>query len=217
MRAGWGLYPPILLSPSDALSGDVSHVPSGSRHRTRAGSAAFLHGGSERGDDGGDGKPGLSKSSRRRAGIPARESSAGLPCLRQGRGVSASRSDDGFRPWREPLRGAETTLRQTHSHQLAGVSGQGTLHPLRPMHPLRLGSGRRPAHSIHGQRQHHSSQHLSRCAVQLVFQRQHRADLPCRRAHCFAVSVQGSPLGFGRVGLYFPQSDGRPHRGGVFS
>ena len=195
----------------------MSHVPGGSRHWTRACSAAFLHGGSERRDDGGNGKPSLAESSRRRAGISAREPSAGLPCLRQRRRVPASRSDDGFRSRREPLRGAETTLRQAHTDQLAGLSGSGTLHPLRPLHPLRLGSGRRPAHSLHGQRQHHPGQHLPRCAVQLVFQRQHRADMPCRSSHCFALSLQGSSLGFGRVGLYFPQSDGRPHRGGVFS
>ena len=41
----------------------------------------------------------------------------------------------------------------------------------------------------------HRGQHLPRRAVRLVLQRQHRADLPGRRAHRDAVPLQGPPVG----------------------
>ena len=41
----------------------------------------------------------------------------------------------------------------------------------------------------------HRGQHLPRRAVRLVLQRQHRADLPGRRAHREAVPLQGPPVG----------------------
>ena len=56
------------------------------------------------------------------------------------------------------------------------------LHPLRPLHPLRQGGGRRSADPLHQPRQRDRGQHLPRRAVRVVLQRQHRADLPGRRA-----------------------------------
>ena len=69
------------------------------------------------------------------------------------------------------------------------------LHPLRPLHPLRQGGRRRPADPLHQPGQRDRGQHLPRRAVRLVLQRQHRADLPGRRAHRRAVPVQGPPVG----------------------
>ena len=85
-----------------------------------------------------------------------------------------------------------------------GAPRPRALHPVRPLHPLRQGGGRRPADPLHQPGQRHRGQHLPRRAVRLVLQRQHRADLPGRRAHGQAVPVQGPPVGprAGRVHLH---------------
>ena len=70
------------------------------------------------------------------------------------------------------------------------------LHPVRPLHPLRRRGRGRPADPLPSDRGDHTAgQHLPRPPVRLVLLRQHRADLPGRRAHRRAVPVQGPPLG----------------------
>ena len=69
------------------------------------------------------------------------------------------------------------------------------LHPVRPLHPLRRRGGRRRADPLHQPRQQHADQHVPRRAVRQLLQRQHRADLPGRRAHRQAVPLQGPPVG----------------------
>ena len=69
------------------------------------------------------------------------------------------------------------------------------LHPVRPLHPLRRRGRRRRADPLHQPRQPHAGQHVPRRAVRQLLQRQHRADLPGRRADRQAVPVQGPPVG----------------------
>ncbi len=54
---------------------------------------------------------------------------------------------------------------------------------------------RRHAHPLPGPRQPDPGQHLPRPPVRLLLQRQHRADLPGRRAHRHALPLQGPPVG----------------------
>ena len=88
-----------------------------------------------------------------------------------------------LRPGREPLRRGEAPLREADPDQRPRAARPRALHPLRPLHPLRQGGGRRPAHPLHRPGQPDRGQHLPRPPVRLVLQRQHRADLPGRRAH----------------------------------
>ena len=79
----------------------------------------------------------------RRARVPARQPPARLPGLRQGRRVPAAGPDPRLRPGREPLRRGEAPLREAHRHLRAGAARPRALHPVRPLHPVRRGGGRR--------------------------------------------------------------------------
>ena len=140
----------------------------------------------------------------RRPRVPPHQPPARLPGVRQGRRVPAAGPDDRLRPGREPLRRGEAALREADPDQRPGAARPRALHPLRPLHPLRQGGGRRPADPLHRPGQRDPGQHLPRPPVRLVLQRQHRADLPGRRAHRHAVPVQGPPVGprAGRVHLH---------------
>ena len=69
------------------------------------------------------------------------------------------------------------------------------LHPVRPLHPLRRRGGRRPADPLHRPRQPTQVNTFPDEPFASYFSRQHRADLPGRRAHRQAVPVQGPPVG----------------------
>ena len=83
-----------------------------------------------------------------------------------------------YGPGREPVRRGEAPQREADPDQRPGAARPGALHPVRPLHPVRQGGGRRPADPLHEPGQRHRGQHLPRRAVRLVLQRQHRADLP---------------------------------------
>ena len=131
----------------------------------------------------------------RRPRVPAHQPPARLPGLRQGRRVPAAGPDDGLRAGREPLRRGEAPLREADPDQRPRVARPRALHPVRPLHPLRQGRRRRPADPLHRPGQRDRGQHLPRRAVLLVLQRQHRADLPGRRADRQALPLQGPPVG----------------------
>ena len=128
---------------------------------------------------------------------------ARLPGVRQGRRVPAAGPDHGLRAGREPLRRGEAPLGEADPDQRPRAARPRALHPVRPLHPLRQGRRRRPADPLHQPGQRHRGQHLPRRAVLVVLQRQHRADLPGRRADRDALPLQGPPVGPrpGRVDL----------------
>ena len=130
-----------------------------------------------------------------RARVPPRQPPARLPGVRQGRRVPAAGPDLEPRPRREPLRRGEAPLREADPDQRPRVPRPGALHPVRPLHALRRGGGRRPADPLHAPRQRDAGADVPRRAVRVVLQRQHRADLPGRRAHGQALPVQGPAVG----------------------
>ncbi len=98
-----------------------------------------------------------------------------------------------YGPGESPLRRGEAAQGEADPDQRPRAARPGALHPLRPLHPLRQGGGRRPADPLHPPGQQHRGQHLPRRALRLVLQRQHRADLPGGRAHRRAYRFKARP------------------------
>ena len=126
--------------------GMCRHVPRRDRHRPRPGAAAGLHDRrAPRTWRSTPSRAGHQEGPGRRPRVPAHQPPARLPGLRQGRRVPAAGPDDGLRPGREPLRRGEAALREADPDQRPRLPRPRALHPLRPLHPLRQGGGRRPA------------------------------------------------------------------------
>ena len=109
--------------------------------------------------------------------------------------MPAAGSDADPWSWREPLRRAEAPLREADPDQRPGLARSRTVHPVRPLHPLRRRGGRRQADPLRESRQRHPGDDVPRRAVRVVLLRQHRADLSGRRAHGDALPVQGPTVG----------------------
>ena len=73
--------------------------------------------------------------------------------------------------------------------------GPRALHPVRPLHPLRRGGGRGGPDRLRRTGRAGRGGHLPRRALLLVLQRQHRADLPGRRAHRHPLPLHRPALG----------------------
>ena len=146
----------------------------------------------------------------------ARQSSARLPGLRQGRRVSVAGSGVQPRAGRESVRRREAPLRKADTHQRSGAARPRALHPVRSLHPLRRRGRRRRPDPLHESRQRHPDHDVPRRAVRQLLQRQHRADLPGRCAHGQALPVQGPAVGSrtGREHLHHVRR-GLPHRRAV--
>ena len=130
-----------------------------------------------------------------RARAVPRQPSARLPGVRQGRRVPAAGPGAQPRSRREPLRRGEAPLREADPDQRPRVARPRALHPVRPLHALRRRGRRRQADPLRQPRQRHPGADVPRRAVRVVLLRQHRADLPGRRAHRHAVPVQGPTVG----------------------
>ena len=126
----------------------------------------------------------------------ARQPSPRLPGVRQGRRVPAAGPVVQPRPRREPLHRGEASLREADPDQRSRAPRSRALHPVRSLHPLRRRGRRRRADPLHPAAATTTQiNDLPRRAVRQLLQRQHRADLPGRRAHRQAVPVQGPPVG----------------------
>ena len=139
--------------------------------------------------------PAVRKAQDGRARVPPRQPPARLPGVRQGRRVPAPGPDPRLRARREPLRRGEAPLGEAHRPLRAGAAGPGTLHPVRPLHPLRRRGRGRPADRLRHAGRRDGGGHLPRRALRLLLQRQHRPDLPRRRPHRQPVPLQGAALG----------------------
>ena len=101
-----------------------------------------------------------------------------------------------FGPGESPLRRGEAPLREADPDQRPRAARPRALHPVRPLHPLRRRDRRRPADRL--RRPRRPARRSSPSPTQpfaSYFSRQHRADLPGRRAHRDAVPLPGPPVG----------------------
>ena len=114
------------------------------------------------------------------------------------------------RPRRVPLRRAEAHLPQADRHLLPGAARPRALHLVRALHALLRPDRRRPVHRAARPRLPPADRRRQRGpAVQLLLLRQHRPDLPGRRAHRHGVPVPLPALRPG-VDARRPASTARP-------
>ena len=131
----------------------------------------------------------------RRARVPAHQPPARLPGVRPRRRVPAPGPDARVRSGRVALRRGEAALREADRDQRHRAARPRALHPVRPLHAVRGRGRRRPADRLRRPRRQHRGHHLPRRAVHVVLLRQHRADLPGRRAHRAPVPLPGPAVG----------------------
>jgi hypothetical protein len=112
----------------------------------------------------------------------AHQPPARLPGLRQGRRVPAAEPDDDERQRRVALPRRQAHLPQADRHLEPGAARPRALRAVRPLHPLQPAGRRRPVHRAVRARRAAAGRHLHRPALRELLLRQHRADLPGRRA-----------------------------------
>ncbi len=133
----------------------------------------------------------------RRARVPARQPPARLPGLRQGRRVPAAGPGPGLRAGREPLRRGEAALRQADRHRpssCCSTASAASSARAAPASPTRWPAT--PLIDFVGPRRRRRGATSSPAEpFDSYFSRQHRADLPGRRAHRHALPLQGPARG----------------------
>ncbi len=122
------------------------------------------------------------KAQARGDGDAAHQPPARLPHVRQGRRVPAAEPGHVQRPGRVAVHRGQAHLRQAGGAVHRGAAGPGALCLLRALHQVRRADRRGPAHRTAGARPGSAGRHRGRGAVRLLLLRQHRADLPGRRA-----------------------------------
>ena len=108
--------------------------------------------------------------------------------------MPAAEPGDVQRPPGFSVRGRQADLHQADQHLLAGAAGPRALHPVCALHPVLRPDRRRPVHRDAGARRAAAGRHLCRGAVRVVLLRQHRADLPGRRADRHRLPFPRPPL-----------------------
>ncbi|VXC19864.1 hypothetical protein NOCARDAX2BIS_470018 [Nocardioides sp. AX2bis] len=197
-RAGRHPDPALLRPPAAGARRRLPPVPGrGPRRRQRAGhaqAAGLVHAAGRRGH--GRQHPGHQPGRRQgpagRDGVPAGQPPAGLPRLRQGRGVPAAEPGDVQRPRGVPLlrlgRG-QADLPQADQHLRQRAARPGALRALCPLHPLLRADRGRPLHRAGRARRAAAGRHLREGAAAVVLLGQHHPDLPGGRA-----DLRGVPL-----------------------
>ena len=122
------------------------------------------------------------KAQSRRDGNAPDQPPARLPHVRQGRRMPAAEPGHVQRPGRVQVHRDQAHLRQAGGAVQRGPAGPGALRLLRAVHQVRRADRRRPAHRTARARARPAGRHRRRGAVRLLLLRQHRADLPGRRA-----------------------------------
>ena len=196
-RAQRRLHPALLLPPAHGAGRHVPDVHRRDRHRPRPGAPAQLHDRPCAPDMKVDTEsPGDQEGPGRRPRVPARSTTRSTArCATRAASARCRTRRMAYGPGESRVRRGEAALREADPDQRPRAPRPRALHPLRPLHPVRQGRGRRPADPLPGPRQRDRGQHLPRPAVRLVLQRQHRADLPGRRPHRQALPLQGPPVG----------------------
>ena len=93
-----------------------------------------------------------------------------------------------------PLRGRQAHLPQADQHLQPGAARPRALRAVRPLHPVLRADRRRPVHRARRARRAAAGRHLRGPAVRELLLRQHRADLPGRRAHRRGLPVPVPPV-----------------------
>ena len=127
----------------------------------------------------------------RHDGAAAGQPPARLPDVRQGRRVPAAEPGHVHRPGRDPVRRHQADLPQAHRAVGPGAAGPRAVHPVRPVHQVRRADPRRPADRAARPRPARAGRRGRGRAVRLLLLRQHRADLPGRRADRRLLPVPG--------------------------
>ena len=117
-----------------------------------------------------------------RHGAAADQPPARLPGLRQGRRVPAAEPGDEQRPGRVALPRRQADLPQADRDLLASPARPRALRAVPALHPVLRADRRRPVHRPARARRAAADRHLRRRAVPVLLLRQHRPDLPGRRA-----------------------------------
>ena len=204
-RAGRDLHPAVLLPPADEAGGHVPDVP-GRGERAR-GAPRSSRPASSPVTEGMEVVTDSDKVKKAQDGVlEFLLVNHPLDCPVCDKGGECPLQDQtlAYGPGREPVRRGEAALREAHRHLRAGPARPGALHPVRPLHPLRRGGGRRGPDRLRRPGRAGGGGHLPRRAVLLVLQRQHRPDLPGGRADRHPLPLHGPALGPrpGRVDLH---------------
>ena len=190
------LHPALLLARAHEAGRHVPHVPRRGRGAARAPDRVRDPGLRRHGRPHAEGQ--RAQGAGRRPRVPPHQPPARLPGLRPRRRVPAPGPDARVRSGRVALRRGEAPLREADPDQRPRAARPRALHPVRALHALRRRDRRRPADRLRRPRRAHRGDHLSRRAVHVVLLRQHRADLPGRRAHREAVPVRAPGRGTSR-------------------
>ena len=119
---------------------------------------------------------------------------ARLPDLRQGRRVPAAEPGDEQRPGRLPLPRHQAHLPEADRDLDQRAARPRAVRALPALHPLLRADRRRPVHRPARARRPAADRHLRRRAVPVLLLRQHRADLPGRRADRRVLPLPGPPV-----------------------
>ena len=135
------------------------------------------------------------KAREGRDGIPADQSSAGLPDLRPGRRMRPAGPGDGLWPRRLPPLQREQARGRRQIYGPAGQDHHDPLHPVHPLRALRHRSGGRARSGRHRPRRGHGDHHLSGKGVRQRTVRQCGRSVPGGRADQQALCLQRAALG----------------------
>ena len=94
----------------------------------------------------------------------------------------------------EPLRGRQADLPQADQHLEPGPARPRALRAVRALHPLLRPDRRRPVHRARRAGRPPAGRHLRGEAVRVLLLRQHRPDLPGRRAHRRGLPLPRPPV-----------------------
>ena len=183
--------PPVLRPPAARPGRRLPAVPGA--HRGPAQAAGLLHHRLHR-RHGGAHPAHLARGGEgaaRHDGAAADEPPARLPHVRQGRRVPAAEPGHVHRAGRDQVRRREADLPQAHRAVHRGAARPRAVHPVRPVHPVRRADRRRPADRAARARAAGAGGRGRGRAVRLLLLRQHRADLPGRRADRRRLPVPG--------------------------
>ena len=127
--------------------------------------------------------------------VPARQPSARLPGLRQGRRVPAAGHHLRLGPRPLAVHRAQAPLPEAARAQPADRDRPRALHPLLPLRALLAGDRRGLSADLRRARRAHVRLHLRRPSVRRAVQRQHHRAVPGRRADLPALPVPRAAVG----------------------
>ena len=153
------LHAPVLLPPRGWLGRHVPAVPRGGRTGRGTGARRRLHDAGRSRAGGRHRRATVKKAQEGVLEFLLDQPPARLPGVRQGWRVPAAGPDHRYGPGESRFVEEKRHFEKPIPISDARLPRPGALHPLRPLHPVRRGRGRRPAHLLHqpGQRRRRST------------------------------------------------------------